>query len=31
VLKDFTAVLAELKKAYPSVKKIGQQGFCWVG
>ena len=27
-LKDFEAVAAAIKKQYPSVKKIGQQGFC---
>ena len=24
-------MVAEVKKAYPSVTKVGQQGFCWVG
>lgn len=31
VLKDFETVVAAVKKSYPSVKKIGQQGFCWGG
>jgi hypothetical protein len=27
-LKDYEAVVADIRKRYPSVKKIGQQGFC---
>lgn len=31
VLSESDAVLADIKKAFPSVKKIGVQGFCWGG
>lgn len=30
VLADFKNVVAAVKKNYPFVKKIGQEGFCWV-
>lgn len=29
VTKDYAAVVESIKKSYPSVTKIGQQGFCW--
>ncbi|GBF90484.1 hypothetical protein Rsub_03480 [Raphidocelis subcapitata] len=31
VVKDFDALVPEIKKTYPSVKKIAQYGFCWGG
>ncbi|GBF99533.1 alpha beta-hydrolase [Raphidocelis subcapitata] len=31
VLKDFAALVPEIKKKWPSVERIGQQGFCWGG
>lgn len=30
VVKDFDALVPEIKKAYPSVTKVAQYGFCWV-
>ena len=31
VLKDYEGVAAAIKARWPSVKKVGQSGFCWGG
>ncbi|KAF8065771.1 cmbl [Scenedesmus sp. PABB004] len=31
ILSETDAVLADVRKQYPSVKKLGVQGFCWGG
>jgi hypothetical protein len=28
ILKDTDAILADIRKSYPSVKKVGQQGYA---
>jgi len=30
VLADFKELSADIRRGWPSVKKIGAQGFCWV-